>query len=55
MKCEVCGSEVANSDELKAHMEREHPIDERDENEGLEMPDLMPEEPAAMPGKSSGS
>jgi len=57
VKCEVCGTEVANSEEMKAHMEREHPITERDEDDGLEMPDRMPdqEQPAPMRGKSSGS
>jgi len=57
VKCEVCGTDVANSEEMKAHMEREHPIAERDEDEGLEMPDRMPdqEQPAPMRGKSSGS
>ena len=51
MKCEICNAEVANSEELKAHMEREHPLDER-EDEELESPDLAPEkkddEPAQM-------
>ncbi len=39
MKCDVCDKEVANSEELQAHMEREHPVKDRDE--GLEMPDQM--------------
>ena len=50
MKCEICDAEIANSEELKAHMEREHPLDERGDEE-LESPDLAPdkeEEPAAM-------
>lgn len=42
MKCEICNAEIANSEELKAHMEREHPLDER-EDEELESPDLAPE------------
>lgn len=46
MKCEVCDAEVANSEELKAHMEREHPLDERDDE--LEEPDLMQREEAPM-------
>lgn len=54
MKCEVCGAEVVNSEEMKAHMEREHPIGERDEQE-LEEPDYADDkvEPApVIPGKS---
>ena len=53
MKCEVCGTEVANSEELKAHMEREHTIDERDEQ--LEQPDYaedQTQEAPITPGKN---
>jgi hypothetical protein len=46
VKCEVCDAEVANSEEMKAHMEREHPIDERDDE--LEQPDLMEREEAPV-------
>ena len=46
MKCEVCDAELANSEELKAHMEREHSLDERDDE--LESPDLMDREEAPM-------
>jgi hypothetical protein len=54
VKCEVCGTEVANSEEMKAHMEREHSLDERDEE--LEEPDLMDREEAQLgQSKSSGS
>ena len=49
MKCEVCGTEIANSEELKAHMEREHSLDERDEE--LEMPDLAPEREEVPTGR----
>ena len=48
MNCEICGAEVANSEEMKAHLEREHPLDERDADKELEAPDLM-DEPAAEP------
>jgi len=56
MKCEICDAEVANSEELKAHMEREHTLDERgDDDEELEKPDMM-EQPLAgapiVPGKN---
>lgn len=40
MKCDVCDAEVANSEELKAHKEREHPVTDHDDD-GLEMPDKM--------------
>ena len=33
MKCEICNAEVANSEEMKLHMEREHPLDERGDEE----------------------
>ena len=39
MKCDVCGTEVANSEEMKAHKEQEHSLDERDEE--LEEPAYM--------------
>lgn len=53
VKCEVCGTEVANSEEMKAHMEREHSIDERDEE--LEEPDLMDREEAQVGQTKSSS
>ena len=46
MNCDICGAEFANSEELKAHMEREHAPNERDDAE-LEAPDLIPEEEKA--------
>ena len=54
MKCEICDAEVANSEELKAHMEREHPLDEQGD-EDLETPDMLDEPvPTApvIPGKN---
>ena len=54
MKCDVCGAEVANSEEMKAHVEREHPLDER-EDEELEEPDYADDkvQPApVIPGKN---
>ena len=44
MNCEICNREFANSEAVKAHMERDHPLDERGDEE-LEKPDLI-EEPA---------
>ena len=50
MKCEVCGAEVANSEEMKVHNEREHPIDESDDkDEELEAPDLMEDQSKRAP------
>jgi len=40
MKCDVCNEEFANSEEVKLHKEREHPMDERKDEE-LESPDRM--------------
>ena len=40
MKCEICNAEVANSEEMKAHMEREHPVGDRDDKD-LEAPDML--------------
>jgi hypothetical protein len=39
VKCDICDQEVANSEELKAHKEREHPMAEGDTE--LEKPDMM--------------
>jgi len=51
VRCEVCDEELANSEELKAHMEREHPLDERGEQgeDELEKPDLLPEQEQREP------
>ena len=47
MKCDICDEEFANSEEVKLHKERVHPIDERNsgEEENLESPDNMDAEP----------
>jgi hypothetical protein len=55
MKCEICDREFANSEALKLHTERDHPLDER-EDEALEKPDLIGEEaeepvPVIRPGR----
>lgn len=49
MNCDICGQEVANSEELKAHKEREHPIG--DEQPEEEMP--KPMEAPGMPVEES--
>jgi hypothetical protein len=48
MECEMCGQEVANSEELQRHRERLHPYpDDRGDSavEGGEKPDLIAPEP----------
>jgi hypothetical protein len=45
MKCDICGEDVKNSEELQKHMERLHPTDEGDKENG-ESPDLLGDTPA---------
>jgi hypothetical protein len=47
MKCEICDRDFANSEAVKLHMERDHPLADR-EDEELEKPDLI-EEPVEEP------
>jgi hypothetical protein len=54
MRCEVCNAELANSEELKAHMEREHPVGEQGDEE-LEAPDMLEQQEKGatiIPGKN---
>ena len=54
VKCNICEREFANSEELKTHMERDHTLEERGEEE-LEKPDMMPdqaERAPIVPGKN---
>ena len=39
MKCDLCGREFNNTEELKQHREQVHPVDER------EVPDIDKENP----------
>ncbi|HKV86818.1 MAG TPA: hypothetical protein VJT78_02345 [Candidatus Dormibacteraeota bacterium] len=45
MKCDICDEDFANSEEVKLHKERVHPLDERKSDEELESPDRMDTEP----------
>jgi hypothetical protein len=49
MKCEICGEDVKNSEELQKHKERLHPTDEADTEKGDtekgETPDLLGDTP----------
>ncbi len=48
MRCDVCDQEFANSEEVQAHKEREHPAEERDDE--LESPDNIEQpEPIVRP------
>lgn len=44
VKCDVCDQEVANSEELKAHKEREHPEKRDDDDGGVTMPESEDQE-----------
>ena len=59
MKCDLCGKDFNNSDELEQHKEEVHPMDER------EMPDMDRDDPeikremhepehVEMPGHNTG-
>jgi len=54
LKCEICSQEFANSEEVKAHMERDHTLEERDDAE-LEAPDMIEQAESApvVPGKNN--
>ena len=55
MKCEICDAEVANSEEMKAHMEREHPMGGDQNDDELEAPDMLTgqkEGAPIVPGKN---
>ena len=51
MKCDICNEEFANSEEVKMHKERVHPLDERTsgEEDNLEKPDMMDETEPELP------
>jgi hypothetical protein len=51
VKCEICGTELANSEDMKGHREREHPLDERGEQgeDELEKPDMLREQEQRAP------
>jgi hypothetical protein len=46
MKCDICGQDVENSEELQKHKEEAHPTDEDDKStDNLERPDLLGDTP----------
>jgi len=46
MKCDICDEEFANSEEVKAHKEREHPMGQEDD---IENPETMDEDSGSEP------
>jgi ribosomal protein S26 len=40
MQCDICGAEIANSEAMKDHKEREHPMGDQGDEE-LEAPDML--------------
>lgn len=56
MQCNICGEEVANSEDLAKHIERVHPIAESGQAEPDESPEKpdeqdVPKPPAIIPGR----
>jgi hypothetical protein len=46
MKCDICGQDVENSDDLQNHKEREHPTGVGDSSaDDMEKPDLLGDTP----------
>jgi hypothetical protein len=59
VKCDLCGKEFNNSDELLEHKEQVHPMDKREmpdmDEENPEIKRETPEpEPMEMPGHKTG-
>jgi hypothetical protein len=48
MKCDICDQEFANSEEVQAHKEREHPMGMQ-QGEDVENPDLMDKDSESEP------
>lgn len=47
MKCDVCGEEFTNSEEMKRHSERAHPMgQDGGDMDGGEAPDMMESNPS---------
>jgi hypothetical protein len=48
MKCDICDQEFANSEEVKAHKERDHPMGGQKDAD-LENPDMMDKDSESEP------
>lgn len=48
MRCDICDQEFANSEEVKAHKERDHPMGEPNDA-GVEKSDAMKEDSESEP------
>ncbi len=53
MKCDICGEEVDNSEDLATHMEKMHAIEETDKPEEAETPkeEDVPQPAPIIPGR----
>ncbi len=55
MKCDICGEELANSEDLAKHQERMHAMGEKEDGDremetpGVEEPEIQ--EPSPMPSR----
>ena len=49
MKCDICDQEFPNSEAVKAHKEREHPIGEEKQDVELEKPDFLADDSEPEP------
>jgi hypothetical protein len=48
MKCDICDEEFANSEEVKAHKERDHPMGE-EKDADLEKPETVDKDSESEP------
>jgi hypothetical protein len=48
MKCDICDEEFANSEEVKAHKEREHPMGKQQEDD-FENPEVIDKDSESEP------
>jgi hypothetical protein len=48
VRCDICDEEFANSEEVKAHKEREHPMGEQ-KDAAVEKPDEMEKDSESEP------
>ncbi len=49
MKCDICDEEFPNSEALKAHRERDHPMGEESKEPELEKPDFLADDSESEP------
>jgi hypothetical protein len=49
MKCDICDEEFANSEQVKAHQEREHPMGKQEEE--VENPEMIDKDSDSEPAE----